>query len=202
MVANPGCYPTASILPLAPLVKRGLIDPSSIVVDAKSGVTGAGIKPTATTHFSRVFGNFSAYGLLKHRHTPEIEQAAGRYGGAPVQVLFTPHLLPIDRGILSTIYATPTDARPMADSFQDALDATYEKEQFVRVIDRAPDVKSVRGSNFCDVHATYDKRTHRVVVLSAIDNLVKGAAGQAIQNMNVMFGQLERRGIAQAPLSP
>ena len=202
LVANPGCYPTSAILALAPLIKRGLIDPHTLVVDSKSGVTGAGIKPSATTHFARVFGNFGAYGLLKHRYTPEIEQAVAMYGGEAVQVLFTPHLLPIDRGILTTIYANPTDARPVADAYQDALDATYEKERFVRVIDRPPDVKSVRGSNFCDLHATYDKRTNRVVVLSAIDNLVKGAAGQAIQNMNVMFGQLERRGLAQAPLSP
>ena len=202
LVANPGCYPTSAILALAPLVKRGLIDPKTLIVDAKSGVTGAGVKPSATTHFAHVFGNFSAYGLLKHRHTPEIESAVGRYGGRDVQALFTPHLLPIDRGILTTVYATPTDPKPDPNSFQDALDATYEKERFVRVVDRAPDVKSVRGSNFCDLHATYDKRTGRVVILSVIDNLVKSAAGQAVQNMNVMFGQLEHRGLSSAPLTP
>lgn len=202
LVANPGCYPTSAILALAPLLKRELIESEGIVVDSKSGVTGAGIKPKATTHFPYVFGNFSAYGLLKHRHTPEIEGALGQYCDTSLDLLFTPHLLPIDRGILTTAYARPKSRKLSKEDLQDAYAAVYRKEHFLRLLDGPPNVKAVRGSNFCDLHVTYDSRTNRVVALSAIDNLVKGAAGQAVQNMNIMFGQLEHRGLGQAPLSP
>lgn len=202
LVANPGCYPTSAILALAPLLRAGLIEPQGIVVDSKSGVTGAGIKPSPTTHAARVSGNFSAYGLLKHRHTPEIENALGGFSDQPAQVLFTPHLLPINRGILTTAYAVPTNPRTTRDALLDAVDTMYEKEHFVRVVDTPPDINAVRGSNYCNLYVTYDTRTRRVVVVSVIDNLVKGAAGQAVQNMNVMFGQLERRGLTHPPLTP
>jgi N-acetyl-gamma-glutamyl-phosphate reductase len=201
LVANPGCYPTSAILALAPLLKHDLIEADSIVVDSKSGVTGAGVKPSPATHFPTVFGNFSAYALLKHRHTPEIQDALTLYSGRDTQVLFTPHLLPIDRGILTTIYARPK-GKPTSASLQSALERSYEKERFVRVIDGPPRIKDVRGSNFCDLHVTYDSRTRHVLALSAIDNLVKGAAGQAIQNMNILCGKLESSGLTHAPLSP
>jgi N-acetyl-gamma-glutamyl-phosphate reductase len=202
LVANPGCYPTSAILALAPLIKHDLIEPDGIVVDSKSGVTGAGVKPRASTHFPNVVGNFSAYGLLKHRHTPEIERALGMVGDSTPSVLFTPHLLPIDRGILTTAYARPRKRRVSASDFANAYRDFYRKEHFVRLLEGPPNVKAVRGSNFCDLYVTYDARTHRIIALSALDNLVKGAAGQAVQNMNVLFGQLEHTGLGHAPLSP
>jgi N-acetyl-gamma-glutamyl-phosphate reductase len=202
LVANPGCYPTSAILALAPLLKQGLIEPEGIIVDSKSGVTGAGIKPKATTHFPTVFGNFAPYGLLKHRHTPEIQDALGRWLGRAPTVLFTPHLLPIDRGILTTVYAAPAGKKLSREVLREAYRSVYRKEHFIRLLDGPPNVKAVRGSNFCDIHATYDARTKRVVAISAIDNLVKGAAGQAVQNMNVMFSQLEHAGLEHAPLAP
>jgi len=201
LVANPGCYPTSSILALAPLVKHGVIDPKSIIIDAKSGVTGAGSTPKDTTHFPNVFGNFFAYGLLKHRHTPEIEQVLGELGKEQIQVQFTPHLLPIDRGILTTTYSRPVrDVSP--EWVRETYLGFYEKEYFVRVVDNPPSVKNVRGSNFCDLYATYDERTSRIITISAIDNLVKGAAGQAIQNMNLMFRIIEKSGLVYPPLNP
>ncbi len=201
LVANPGCYPTAAILPLAPLVESDLIDPHSIIVDAKSGVTGAGAKAKQQTHFPEVFGNFSAYGLLSHRHTPEIQFILQKFTGTEPQVLFTPHLLPIDRGILTTIYATPK--RPVnREMIEETFLDFYRKEHFIRVVDHPPMVKHVRGSNYCDIYATYDERTNKIIAVSTIDNLVKGAAGQAVQNMNLMFGFIERSGLKITPLSP
>jgi len=201
LVANPGCYPTAASLALAPLLRRGLVLADTIVVDAASGVTGAGAAAKATTHFPDLFGDFRAYGLLRHRHTPEIEYALGRLSGTRVRVLFTPHLLPIDRGILATCYAEPA-----ADLDQATIDAAYAEdygdEPFVRLAGGPPSVKQVRGSNFCDVHAVYDPRTERVVALAAIDNLVKGAAGQAVQNLNLVRGWPETTGLTQGPLTP
>jgi N-acetyl-gamma-glutamyl-phosphate reductase len=201
LVANPGCYPTAAILALSPLVRRGLVQPTSLVVDAKSGVSGAGATAKAGTHFPDVFGDFRAYGLLRHRHTPEIEAILGRLSGVEAQVLFTPHLLPVDRGILATCYAEPTgDADP--ERIRAAYVEDYVNEPFVRWTDDPPSIKQVRGSNFCDVHAVYDRRTRRVVALAAIDNLVKGAAGQAVQNMNLICGWPETTGLTQGPLTP
>lgn len=201
LVANPGCYPTSAILALAPLLKKEIIDPSQIVVDAKSGVTGAGATANQKTHFPEVFGDFSAYGLLDHRHTPEIQQSLEAFAGQESQVLFTPHLIPIDRGILATTYTTPK-----RDINKEILEewyySFYEKEYFIRVVDHPPNVKHVRGSNFCDIHVTYDERTNRIITISTIDNLVKGAAGQAVQNMNIMFGFIERSGLNISPLSP
>jgi len=201
LVANPGCYPTSSILALLPLVKKKLIDPASVIIDSKSGVTGAGASPKTFTHFPNQFGNFFAYGLKNHRHTPEIETILGTVSGNEIMVQFTPHLLPIDRGILTTTYSTPV--KPLnGDLVRDAYLNFYKKEHFVRVVDTPPSVKNVRGSNFCDLYATYDERTNRVITISAIDNLVKGAAGQAIQNMNLMFGLLENSGLKYPPLNP
>jgi len=201
LVANPGCYPTSTILALLPLVKGGIIDPKSVIVDSKSGVTGAGASPKTFTHFPNQFGNFFAYGLKHHRHTPEIETILGTVSTDPLQVQFTPHLLPIDRGILTTTYSQPVKA-VNEELVQDAFLNFYEKEHFVRVIDQPPTIKNVRGSNYCDVYATYDERTGRVITISAIDNLMKGAAGQAVQNMNLMFGLIEKKGLESPPLNP
>jgi len=201
LVANPGCYPTSSILALAPLIKNGLVETDSIIIDAKSGVTGAGASPKIFTHFPNQFGNFFAYGLKSHRHTPEIETILGTISSGKMQVQFTPHLLPIDRGILTTTYSTPAKA-VNHEIIRDAYLNFYEKEHFVRVVDQPPSIKNVRGSNFCDVYATHDERTGRVITISAIDNLMKGAAGQAVQNMNLMFGLLENKGLKNPPLNP
>jgi len=201
LIANPGCYPTSAILALWPLLKNNLIDTSKIVIDSKSGVSGAGAKATDNTHFPSVFGNFSAYGLLRHRHTPEIEQLLSLAAGQQVEVLFTPHLLPIDRGILTTCYCKPT-RKTSAEELRELYGQIYWKEQFVRVCDAPPAVKNVRGSNFCDVFVTYDSHTDTIVTISVLDNLVKGAAGQAIQNMNIIFNMVENSGLTQAPLSP
>ncbi len=201
LVANPGCYPTSAILPLAPLIKHGLIHPSSIVVDSKSGVTGAGAKPKQGLHFPNVFGNFTAYSLINHRHTPEIESTLQNYTGYSTEVLFTPHLLPIDRGILTTTYSTPK--KPVnRDLVEELFHSVYEKEHFVRVFDEPPSIKNIRGSNYCDIYATYDERTNKIITVSTIDNLVKGAAGQAVQNMNIMFGLIESTGLKHIPLNP
>lgn len=202
LVANPGCYPSSGIFALAPLLKNDLIETDNIIVDAKSGVTGAGASASKKTHFPEVFGNFSAYGLGNHRHTPEMEQALQRYtGNGRPQILFTPHLLPIDRGILATIYATPKKA-VTEELLRETVGRFYEKEHFIRVVDTPPKVKHVRGSNFCDLFVTYNERTNKVIMVSTIDNLMKGAAGQAVQNMNIMLGLIERSGLEITPLSP
>lgn len=201
LVANPGCYPTSAILPLTPLIKYDYIEPSGIVVDAKSGVTGAGASAKPGTHFPDLFGNFSAYGLLTHRHTPEIETALHSYTGYETHVLFTPHLLPIDRGILTTTYSTPRQ-EASADRVAELFHSVFEKEHFVRVVDHPPLLKHVRGSNYCDVYATYDPRSNTIITVSTIDNLMKGAAGQAVQNMNIIFGLIESTGLEQVPLNP
>lgn len=201
LVANPGCYPTCAILSLAPLLKAGLIEPDGIVIDAKSGVTGAGHRPRASTHYPTVNEGFAAYGLKRHRHTPEIEQVLTSFSGADIRLQFTPHLLPVNRGILSTIYAA---ARPGVTESElvAALAAAYQEEPFVRLVSEPPSLDNVRGSNYCDIYATVDERTDRALLIAVLDNLVKGAAGQAVQNMNVMFGLDESLGLATAPLSP
>lgn len=202
LVANPGCYPTSAILALAPLLKNDLIETETITIDSKSGVTGAGATASSKTHFPDLFGNFSAYGLKNHRHTPEIEQALHRFTNKAIpEVLFTPHLLPIDRGILTTAYSVPKRA-VNEEMIQETVSRFYEKEHFVRIANNPPQVKNVRGSNYCDVHTTYDERTKKIISVSVIDNLVKGAAGQAVQNMNIMFGLLENTGLKLTPLSP
>ncbi len=201
IVANPGCYPTAATLALAPLAQPGWVDPQSWIVDAKSGTTGAGIKVSKTTHFSNVSDNFKAYGLKTHRHTIEIEENLGQLYGEPVRVQFTPHLLPVDRGILATAYAKAL--KPFEeDELQDHYRSFFEGEPFIRIREEGPDLKQVRGTNYCDIYPTYDKRTRRILVISVIDNLVKGAAGQAIHNMNLMFDLPETTGLQVSPLQP
>ena len=193
--AVPGCYPTAAALGLAPLVRAGLIQPDGIVVDAASGVSGAGRPPKPTTTFCAVDEDFVAYGLLDHRHTPEIEQAIGG------TVLFTPHLAPMNRGILATCYARPTGATSTAEVL-DALRAAYDGERFVVVGDRPPSTKATLGSNAAHLTARFDERTGWVMVLSAIDNLGKGAAGQAVQCANLALGLDEPMGLPVAGVYP
>lgn len=201
LVANPGCYPTTSILGTLPLLEAGIIDPAHIIIDAKSGTTGAGVTPKESTHYSNVADNFRAYGLKSHRHTAEIEEQLVARGAADRGVQFTPHLLPVDRGILATIYTRPQrDVRE--EDVREAYASRYADEPFVRLRSEPPALKDVRGSNFCDIYVTYDARTRRIITLSAIDNLVKGAAGQAVQNMNVMYGFPENHGLAQIPMNP
>jgi N-acetyl-gamma-glutamyl-phosphate reductase len=187
LVANPGCYPTSAILALAPLLQQKLIDTGSIVIDSKSGVSGAGRGLSLGSHFCEVNENFKAYNVAAHRHTPEIEQMLSRIAGEPITVTFTPHLLPITRGILSTVYAklsSDTDAGQIRQLYRDY----YENEFFVRVLPDGtlPQTKWVAGTNHCDIGVTVDQRTGRVIVISAIDNVVKGASGQAVQNMNII----------------
>ncbi len=201
LVANPGCYPTASILSMAPLFAKQLVEKNSLIIDAKSGLTGAGIKASATTHFSNVNENFKAYGIAGHRHTIEIEEQLGTLAGYQTALQFTPHLLPVDRGILVTAYAKVTQ-----DMNQEKLTGIYrdfyEDKPFVRLRNQAPGIKDVRGSHFCDVFPVWDDRTERVIVISVIDNLLKGAASQAVHNMNLMFGLNESQGLNQVPLKP
>jgi len=201
LIAAPGCYVTTSSLALGPLVKAGAIDATGIVVDAASGVSGAGRPPKPGTTFCAVDENFTAYGLLNHRHTPEIEMAVGRYSEADVQVLFTPHLAPMSRGILATCYARPTSEVSTEDVLS-IMRQAYEDEPFVTVIDGSPATKSTLGSNSCHVTARVDQRTGWVVVLAALDNLVKGASGQAIQCANLALGLEETAGLPVAGVYP
>jgi N-acetyl-gamma-glutamyl-phosphate reductase len=201
LVANPGCYPTASILALAPLLAKDAVEISSIIIDAKSGITGAGIKPSLTSHFSNVNENFKAYGLKSHRHTVEIEEQLGLLNNHTITVQFTPHLLPVDRGILVTAYATPTSIMSEGD-LKNMFEEFYAHSPFIRIKKDLPTIKDVRGSNFCDIYPVLDTRTNRIIVISAIDNLVKGAAGQAIHNMNLMFDLPETTGLLLNPIKP
>jgi N-acetyl-gamma-glutamyl-phosphate reductase len=201
LVANPGCYPTCAILPLAPLLEAGLVNRTGIIVDAKSGVTGAGYKPKATTHYPTVNEGFMAYGLKRHRHVPEIEEQLGRSAGGELTLQFTPHLLPVNRGILSTIYAGAVEGTTEAE-LRGVLERAYGGEPFVRLVDEPPALDNVRGTNFCDIFVTVDERTENVLLISVIDNLVKGAAGQAVQNLNIMFELEETTGLGALALSP
>lgn len=203
ILANPGCYPTSAILGLAPLLQKRLVDTSGIVVDSKSGVSGAGRGLSLNTHYCEVNENIKAYGVATHRHTPEIEQEMSALAGEEVVISFTPHLIPMTRGILSTSYAklqTPLDQEELTAVYRDF----YAGERFVRVLPAGmlPLTKAVAGSNHCDVAAVADRRTGRVVVVSAIDNLIKGAAGQAVQNMNIMFDLPEDGGIIGPGMYP
>ena len=203
LVANPGCYPTSVILGLAPLLKANWIDDSSIIADSKSGVSGAGREPQVGTLFCEVDEGFKAYKVGEHRHTPEMEQEISILAGCDVKISFTPHLLPITRGILSTIYATLQKDVTTAELI-DLYRAFYKGKKFVRVYKAGtfPNISSVRGSNYCDIGLTVDARTKRVIIICAIDNLVKGAAGQAIQNMNLMCGLSEDTGLTMISLFP
>lgn len=188
LVANPGCYPTSAIVALAPLLKAGLIEPRDIVVDSKSGVSGAGRSPKLTTHFPECNESVSAYNVGRHRHTPEIDRICGLAAGKPVEVIFTPHLIPMDRGILSTTYSKPTGS-VTEEKLLDALRAFYKDEPFIRVVDHLPGTKDTVDTNFVDVTARLVRG--RVVTISCLDNLIKGASGAAVQNFNLMFGYAE-----------
>jgi N-acetyl-gamma-glutamyl-phosphate reductase len=203
LVANPGCYPTSVALALAPLLEKRLIDTSSLIVDSKSGTSGAGRGAKTGSLFCEVDEGFKAYGLPRHRHTPEIEQSLSRLASEPVVISFTPHLLPVNRGILSTCYAGLRGAATQ-DELHRLYCERYVDEPFVRVLPQGqlPNINQVRGSNFCDLGLCLDERTGRVVVLAAIDNLVKGAAGQALQNMNLLLGLDEGAGLGVLPVFP
>ena len=197
LVANPGCYPTSVILGLAPVLKAGWIDTTSIIVDAKSGVSGAGREPQVTSLFCEVNEGFKAYKVGgQHRHIPEMEQELSTLAGCEIIISFTPHLLPVNRGILSTIYGSlKRDATPA--ELTDLYRHYYQNETFIRICKPGtfPNISSVCGSNSCDIGVTVDKRRKRIIILSAIDNLIKGAAGQAIQNMNLICGLSEETGL-------
>ncbi|MBI5634273.1 MAG: N-acetyl-gamma-glutamyl-phosphate reductase [Nitrospirae bacterium] len=203
LIANPGCYPTSAILGLMPALKSRVIDPSTITIDSKSGTSGAGRKADLGISFCEVNEGFRAYGITTHRHTPEIEQEISSLAGKKVMVNFTPHLLPVDRGILTTIYARLTkqmDTQKMLSHYTRA----YASEPFVRVLtgELFPNIKHVRGTNTCEIGLKVNPRTNTLVIVSAIDNLVKGAAGQAVHNMNLMMGFAETEGISHLALFP
>jgi N-acetyl-gamma-glutamyl-phosphate reductase len=203
LIANPGCYPTSIILALAPLLKQGLIDTSTLIADSKSGTSGAGRGAKQGSLFCEVNEGFKAYAIGAHRHTPEIEQELSLLAGQGVQLNFTPHLLPINRGILSTCYASLTEFHSTSELLE-LYREFYAGEFFIRIMpgDQLPNVAHVAATNFCDLGLVSDERTGRVIVVSAIDNLVKGAAGQAIQNMNIMFGIKETQGLVIVPTFP
>ena len=188
LVANPGCYPTSAILALAPLLKAGLIETDDIIVDSKSGVSGGGRTPKLTFHYPECNESISAYNIGRHRHTPEIDQVLSTAAGKPVQVIFTPQLVPMDRGILTTAYSRPTGA-VSEETLMKALEDFYADEPFVRVVEHLPGTKDCALTNFCDVTARLVRG--RVITISCIDNLIKGASGAAVQNFNLMFGYPE-----------
>ena len=212
LVANPGCYPTCSTLSIYPLLKEGLIDPSTVIIDAKSGTSGAGRGAKVDNLYCEVNENIKAYGVANHRHTPEIEEQLSLAAGEEMLINFTPHLVPMNRGILITAYASlkstlqpdGTRAFPSYEEVRAAYDKYYDKEKFVRVLDKnvCPETKWVEGSNYVDVNFKIDERTGRVIMMGAMDNLVKGAAGQAVQNMNLMFGLPETKGLELVPMFP
>ncbi|KEZ91658.1 N-acetyl-gamma-glutamyl-phosphate reductase [Lacrimispora celerecrescens] len=203
LIANPGCYPTCSTLSIYPLVKEGLIDPGTIIIDAKSGTSGAGRGAKGDNLYCEVNENIKAYGVGVHRHTPEIEEQLSYGAGRSVTISFTPHLVPMNRGILITAYGTLTKSVSY-EEVKAAYDKYYAKEYFVRVLEKdvVPQTKWVEGSNFVDVNFKIDPRTNRVIMMGAMDNLVKGAAGQAVQNMNIMFGLPENKGLRLIPMFP
>lgn len=203
VVANPGCYPTTAILGLAPLLSNKLINTDTIIIDSKSGVSGAGRSLAVGSLFSEVDNDFKAYGLPHHRHTPEIEQELSLLAEKDVRVTFTPHLLPMTRGMLSTIYTTPRTKINLTEILQ-VYRKFYQNEPFIRILasEQYPHTKWVLGTNMCDIGLCWDDRTGRLLVISVIDNLVKGASGQAIQNMNIMFGQEESWGLNRLALYP
>ncbi len=208
LVANPGCYTTCSILTAYPLVKEGLIDVDTLIIDAKSGTSGAGRGAKTANLFCEVNENMKAYGVASHRHTPEIEEQLGYAGNCSVTVSFTPHLVPMNRGILVTEYALlkkkADGSLPGEEEIRAAYNKYFEKEKFVRVLDQGicPETKWVEGSNYVDVNFCIDKRTGRIIMMGALDNLVKGAAGQAVQNMNLLFGLPETEGLELVPCFP
>ncbi len=203
LIANPGCYTTCSILSIYPLLKEEIIDRDSIIIDAKSGVSGAGRGAKMANLYCEVNENMKAYGVLTHRHTPEIEEQLGLAAGGPLKVIFTPHLVPMNRGILVTAYAN-LSKKTDYERVKAAYDKYYANEKFVRVLkkDVFPETKWVEGSNYVDVNFKLDMRTNRIVIMGALDNVVKGAAGQAVQNMNLLFGFKESEGLELVPMFP
>ncbi len=201
IVGNPGCYTTASILALSPLLAANLIDEKSIIINGASGITGAGRKPDATTHYTECNESYKAYGIANHRHTPEIEEQLSYVAKKPIVVNFTPHLLPMNRGILVTAYAN-LSKQYSYEEIKKKYQNYYKGEQFIRLLkeNSYPETNLVKGSNYCDINFKIDQRTKRIIVISSIDNLVKGAAGQAIQNMNLMFGLAENSGLKIIPM--
>ena len=208
LIANPGCYTTCSILTAYPLVKEGLIDPDTLIIDAKSGTSGAGRGAKLPNLFCEVNENMKAYGVTNHRHTPEIEEQLGYAAGKEIVVNFTPHLVPMNRGILATEYATlnkkADGTLPTYEEVKAVYDKYYKNEKFVRVLEKdiCPETKWVEGSNYVDVNFKIDERTGRIVMMGALDNLVKGAAGQAVQNMNLLFDFDEAEGLNLVPMFP
>ena len=203
IVANPGCYTTCSILTIYPLVKEGIIDPDSIIIDAKSGTSGAGRGAKVANLFCEVNESMKAYGVGTHRHTPEIEEQLGYAAGKDIKLIFTPHLVPMNRGILVTSYAN-LKKDVTYEEVKAAYDKYYKDEYFVRVLDKdvCPETRWVEGSNYVDVNFKIEPRTNRIIMMGALDNLVKGAAGQAVQNMNLLFGLPENTGLKQVPMFP
>ena len=203
LIANPGCYPTCSFLSVYPMVKEGLVDPNTLIIDAKSGTSGAGRSAKVDSLYCEVNESMKPYGVATHRHTPEIEEQLSYAAGKPVTISFTSHLVPMNRGILATAYATLT--RPVTtEEVKAVYDKYYGNEYFVRVLKpgEVPQTRWVEGSNFADVAFKIDERTNRIVMMGAIDNMVKGAAGQAMQNMNLLFGLPENTGLKQIPVFP
>ncbi len=203
LVANPGCYPTASLLPLIPLLSQGLIEPENIIIDAKSGVSGAGRGAKLSLVFCEVNEGFRAYSVASHRHTPEIEQELSRAAKVSLRVNFTTHLVPMNRGILATIYVQPKEGIREQD-IREGLESFYRGKGFVRLCPAGlyPNTAHVKGTNYCIIAFTLDVRTGRLILISAIDNLVKGASGQAVQNLNLMYGFPEDMGLGQISLFP
>lgn len=203
LVANPGCYTTCSILTAYPLAKEGLIDMSTLIIDAKSGTSGAGRGAKVGNLYCEVNENIKAYGVASHRHTPEIEEQLGYAAKEDVRISFTPHLVPMNRGILATEYATLTK-QATYEEIKAVYDKYYKEEKFIRVLEEGvcPETKWVEGSNYVDINFKIDPRTNRIIMMGAIDNLVKGAAGQAVQNMNLMFGLPESEGLELVPMFP
>ena len=208
LIANPGCYPTCSFLSVSPAIKGGFIDPCTVIIDAKSGTSGAGRGAKTDNLFCEVNENIKAYGLPSHRHTPEIEQELSEAAGYDILVNFSPHLVPMNRGILVTAYASLTQNKdgsyPKEDEIRAYYEALYENEKFVRFLPKGvfPQTRWVEGSNYTDVNIAYDERTKRLIMMGALDNIVKGAAGQAVQNMNIVFCFEETGGIDMVPLFP
>lgn len=205
LIANPGCYTTCSILTLYPLVKEGIIETDSIIIDAKSGTSGAGRGAKLPNLYCEVNENMKAYGVTNHRHTPEIEEQLGYAGNCTVMLNFTPHLVPMNRGILVTAYGKIKENKTYSyDEIKNIYLKYYKEEPFVRILDQGacPETKWVEGSNYVDINFVIDKRTNRIIAMGALDNLVKGAAGQAVQNMNLLFGLEETQGLQMVPMFP
>ncbi|MDX2273238.1 MAG: N-acetyl-gamma-glutamyl-phosphate reductase [Cyanobacteriota bacterium] len=204
LVGCPGCYPTASLLAVAPLLRQGLVEPDSLIFDAKSGVSGAGRAAKVSSLFAEVDSSFAAYGVAQHRHTPEIEQICSDLAHTPITVQFTPHLVPMIRGMHVTLYATLRDPGLVGDDLLTIYTAFYRQSPWVKLLPRGvyPQTKWVMGTNYCTLSLEVDSRTHRVIVLSVIDNLLKGQAGQAVQCLNLMMGWEETLGLPRLPFYP